>query len=158
MNKHYRFRGGQMPRSSAEERAAKAYRAGGKRPAPPAFLGKEAAATWRKIVAAKPLGWFDEGNLPLLALYCATLEQARLVAARVGATGVSDKGAHGLEIRLMGLNGSCVTLASKLRLTVQAAVNRHSRMLDERGPGEAAASDPLLGGKVIPLHNRGRRT
>jgi phage terminase small subunit len=71
LNKHYRFRGGQMPRSSAEERAAKAYRAGGKRPAPPAFLNEEAAATWRKIVAAKPLGWFDEGNLPLLALYCA---------------------------------------------------------------------------------------
>ena len=147
-----------MPRASAEDRAARARRAGGRRPPPPPYLSEGAAATWRQILAAKPLGWFDEGNLPLLALYCSTVERARVVSARVAATDVAEKGAHGLEMRLLGLNASCMTLVSKLRLTVQASVNRHSRMLDERGPGEAVASDPLLGGKVVPLHSPGRRT
>jgi hypothetical protein len=102
-------------------------------------------------VAAKPLGWFDAGNLPLLGLYCVTLERARLLSALLAATAVTDKVAHGLEIRLMGLNCSCATLATKLWLSVQAAVHRQSRMLDERGPGETAAADPLLGGRVIRL-------
>lgn len=142
-----------MPRASAEERAARAFRVGGKRPPAPAHLSTDAAATWRQIIAVKPLGWFDAGSLPLLELYCLTLERAHLVATRVAATDVSDKNAHGLEIRLMGLNASCATLATKLRLSVQAAVHRHSRMLDERGPGEGAAADPLLGGKVVRLRS-----
>ena len=73
---------------------------------------------------------------------------------RGAATDVADKGVHGLEIRLMGLNASCLVFAIKLRLSVQAAVSRHSRMLDKRRSGEAARSDPLLGGKVVRLRSR----
>jgi hypothetical protein len=44
-------------------------------------------------------------------------------------------------------------LATKLRITVQASVNRHSRMLDEAGAGDNL--DGLLGGsavvKTLPL-------
>lgn len=140
-----------MPRASAEGRAAAAYRAGGKRPAPPAWLNAEAKTHWRRIVAEKPLGWFDAGSLPLLAQYCATLVRARELAERLEALPADKKGAQALEVRLMGVNGSCLSLATKLRLSVQAAVDRRSRMLDEEGPGEEPASDPLLGGKVVKL-------
>lgn len=140
-----------MPRASAEARAATAQRAGSKRPEPPEWLNEEAAGHWRRIVADKPLGWFDAGSLPLLAQYCASLVRARQLAEQLEAVLPADKGAQALEVRLMGLNGSCATLATKLRLAVQSAVDRKSRMLDESGPGEETAADPLLGGKVIPL-------
>lgn len=140
-----------MPRASAEARAAAAFRAGAKRPAPPAWLCAEAAAHWRRIVGDKPIGWFDAGSLPLLAQYCATLVRARQLAEAVAAVPPDAKGAQALEVRLMGVNGSCISLATKLRLSVQAGVDRKSRLLDERGPGEVAAADPLLGGKVVAL-------
>lgn len=140
-----------MPRASAEGRAAAAYRAGAKRPAAPAWLDAEAQAHWRRIISEKPLGWFDGGSLPLLAQYCATLVRARQLAERLSAVDPDEKGAQALEVRLMGVNGSCLSLATKLRLSVQAGVDRRSRMLDEGGPGEEVAADPLLGGKVVKL-------
>lgn len=102
-------------------------------------------------MAAKPLGWFDPGSLLLLETYCATFARLRELLALLDETPPGEKGAAYLEQRIMGLNGSCATLATKLRLTVQSAVDRKSRMLDEVGPGEEAASDPLLGGKVVKL-------
>lgn len=140
-----------MPRASAESRAAGAYRAGGKRPDAPDWLDAEAQKHWRRIVSEKPLGWFDAGSLPLLAQYCAMLVRARQLAERLSVVDPAEKGAQALEVRLMGVNGSCLSLATKLRLSVQAGVDRRSRMLDESGPGEELASDPLLGGKVVPL-------
>ena len=140
-----------MPRASAESRAAAALRAGGVRPNPPAGLSLNAADEWRRIVASKPLGWFDAGSLPLLEAYCATLDRLRALHALLLETPPNEKGAAYLEQRIMGLNGNCATLATKLRLSVQSAVDRKSRMLDESGPGEEAAADPLLGGKVVQL-------
>lgn len=144
-----------MPRASADARAAAAHRAGGKRPSAPDWLNAEASAHWRRIVAEKPLGWFDAGSLPLLAQYCATLVRARQLAERLANVEPDVKGAQALEVRLMGVNGSCLSLATKLRLSVQSGVDRKSRMLDESGPGEEAAADPLLGGKVVRLKRRG---
>ena len=140
-----------MPRASAEGRAASAYRAGVKRPAAPDWLTPDAADHWRRIIGSKPLGWFDEGSLPLLAQYCEGLVLARQLAMHLANTDPAEKGRQALEVRFMGLNGSCLQLATKLRLTVQSAVDRKSRMLDESGPGEEAAADPLLGGKVVRL-------
>jgi hypothetical protein len=97
------------------------------------------------------LGWFDAGSLPLLALYCATLARLRTLHVLLAATPPAAKGAGHLEQRVMGLTASAVTLATKLRLTTQGLVRRDSAMLAERGPGEEAASDPLLGGKVVAL-------
>jgi hypothetical protein len=142
-----------MPRASAEGRAATAHRAGGRRPDPPDWLSVEARAHWRRIVSEKPLGWFDAGSLPLLAQYCATLVRAQELAELLVAGAADQKGQQQLEVRLMGMNGSCLSLATKLRLSVQSAVDRKSRMLDESGPGEEVASDPLLGGKVVRLRS-----
>jgi hypothetical protein len=142
-----------MPRASAEARAGAALRVGGSRPAPPPQFPEAAAKLWREIVADKPLGWFDAGALPLLRLYCLTLARAEGVEALLLLTPPEDDAAADIEKRLIKLNGSCTTLATKLRLSVQAAVDRRSRMLDESGPGEEAASDPLLGGKVVRLRS-----
>lgn len=141
-----------MPRISAEARAAAPFRALARIPDPPEWLSDEGAAHWRAIVAAKPSGWFDAGNLPLLGQYCATLAQAQKVAQQLAVAEDGVKSIYGLEMRLMGLNGSCATLATKLRLSVQGAVDRKSRMLEKSGPGEEVAADPLLGGKVHRLH------
>ena len=59
-----------MPRMSAEERAAAKWRAGGDLPKPPKYLPLEARHLWVGIVSSKPAGWFDAGNLPLLAFPC----------------------------------------------------------------------------------------
>lgn len=140
-----------MPRISAEARSAAALRAGGKRQTAPDWLTDEAKGHWKRIVASKPIGWFDEGSLPLLAQYCETLVRARQLAEALRDVPTGEKGAQALEVRLMGINGSCLSLATKLRLSVQSSVDRKSRMLDESGPGEEVASDPLLGGKVVRL-------
>ncbi len=47
-----------MPRKSAEERGAAAYRAGGKAPEVPPEFSPEAAAIWREVVGSRPGDWF----------------------------------------------------------------------------------------------------
>ncbi len=140
-----------MPRASAEGRAGAALRSGAVPPAAPLGLGVRAAEIWRAVVAAKPADWFDAGALPLLRQYCVTAAQAEAVDVVLSAADPADPLTGEIEKRLVKLNGSCTTLATKLRLSVQAAVDRRSGMLGERGPGEEAAADPLLGGKVVPL-------
>jgi phage terminase small subunit len=146
-----------MPRASAEARAAARHRAGGgEPPGPPEWLTEAAAGIWRAICAAKPADWFDAGNRPLLAAYCATLARLRDLHVALAAMPVDAKGAAFMEQRVQGMAGSAVMLATKLRLTVQAAVRRDAGILAEKGPGEGVADDPLLGGKVVPI-GRGRR-
>lgn len=136
-----------MPRISAENRGAIAYRSGSKPPPAPARLDPEAAAIWRVVVRSKPLGWFDASSLALLELYCTTLVKARQVAVELAPLEVRTPGVERLERRLIRLNSNTIALATKLRLTVQAAVNRRSRMLDEAGVGDHF--DGLLGGSAF---------
>ena len=117
-----------MPRKSPEARAAAAIAS--RRPAPPARLSPTAAKLWVEIVQARPPGHFDAGALPLLASYCRVLDQVDTV--EVGTT---------VHTRLVK---RAVTLATKLRLTVQQNVHRRAGELDERSP----ALSPLLGGNV----------
>ena len=143
-----------MPRISAEARGALSYRSGSRPPVPPKALSPEAAALWRAIVRAKPLGWFDAGSLPLLARYCRTAARAEQVADELDRTDVEHEDAADLEKRVIKLNGSLTTLATKLRLSVQGSVDRKSRLLDEDGAG-GKADDKLLGGNAV--WQRGKR-
>lgn len=137
-----------MPRISAEARSAGAYRAGGKHPVPPKEMQLEAVKVWRAIVRAKPLGWFDEGSLVLLRQYCETTIEAQKFAAMLA--GEFDALDDRIEVgkHLVRLNGNLTTMATKLRLSVQAAVDRRNRILDEDGAGKKA-DDKLLGGKAV---------
>ena len=137
-----------MPRISAEARAAAAHLVGGKPPPPPKEMSPDAAKIWKLIVRSKPLGWFDYGSLVLLRQYCETAVEAQRFAAILAEDCETlddriDVGKH-----LTRLNGSLTTMATKLRLSVQAAVDRKSRMLDEDGAGEKT-DDQLLGGKAV---------
>jgi hypothetical protein len=140
-----------MPRISAEARSAAAYRAGSRPPAPPKSLKPAVARIWREIAAAKPADWFDGATLRLLRRYCRTLGQAEAVADELDAVAVSSDAARILERRLVALNASCTTMATKLRLTVQSTVDWHDRKNSERGLGEVAADSLIGGGAVVPL-------
>ena len=135
-----------MPRMSAEERAAAKWRAGKDLPKPPKYLPLEARHLWVDIVSSKPAGWFDAGNLPLLAQYCSVIAMTRVLIVELNA--LQDDPQHDrqparLERRILKATASMGALASRLRLTPQATINRHSRMLAEKGLPE----NPLLRGR-----------
>jgi hypothetical protein len=143
-----------MPRISAEARAAAAFRAGAAPPPAPPNLSRDAATVWAEIVASKPVDWFDPGARILLECYCETSVHARAIAKRLDRwrrTGTLEE-ARSWEKRYALLIGSLVMLATKLRLTVQALIDRRSRAILERGnlePPRAGRHDRLLGGEAV---------
>lgn len=141
-----------MARQSAEDRSAAEFRAGSAPPPPPKHLTREATALWVRIAASKPADWFDSAAQVLLAQYCETAVHAVAMAAQVAR--LREAGAwtelEPLARRWLRAVGSLGTLATKLRLTVQARVDRRSRGLLERGTG----SHPLLG---LRARNGGRK-
>jgi hypothetical protein len=106
---------------------------------------------WREIVASKSVDWFDAGSRILLEAYCETAVHARAIAKRLDR--LRKAGAWGeakpWERRYAQMSGTLTTLATKLRLSVQALVDRRSRGILERGPGEKASRDRLLGGAAV---------
>ena len=135
-----------MPRQSIEAKAAAAWRNGRGPPDPPGYLSKAAKSLWVDIVNSKPADWFSPGSLPLLEMYVELTVLNWNLVARLGSlpsTAENDRLATKLENRIHKFAAALVALATKLRLTVQASVDRHSRMLDERG----SPVHPLLGGK-----------
>jgi hypothetical protein len=135
-----------MPRMSAEDRAAVKWRAGRDLPTPPKYLPLAARHLWADIVSSKPAGWFDAGNLPLLAQYCSITAMARMLT--IGRNALPDDPQHDrqaarLERRILKTTATMCSLASRLRLTPQSTIDRHSRMLSERG----TPRNPLLGGR-----------
>ena len=135
-----------MPRQSVEARAAAAWRTGRVTPEPPSYLSARGKSLWLDILASKPPDWFDAGSLPLLAMYVVAIEIAEDLAVRrsgLPSTPENDKLAARLERRHQRAIVAMVQLATKCRLSVQAAVDRRSRMLDERG----SPPHPLLSGR-----------
>src|SRR4029077_8465266 len=121
-----------MPRTSADERAASFYRAGRKSPAPPRVLSTRAKWIWRSIVAAKPIDWFDAGQLGLLADHCETQTRLEEVWARLRRYPVGWREGRLLMVELRILRGNYATSARLLRLTVQQTTERHSTKIAER--------------------------
>lgn len=133
-----------MPRISAEARSAAAFRAGGERPKPPARLITPAREIWLEIVNDRPVDFFRPGQYGMLKSFCeASIEQNRifetLTRTRVGTGDYIEMQKAAARNTVM-----LTTLGTKLRLTVQADVDRHSRKTGERG--DAAADDGLIGG------------
>ena len=127
-----------MPRKSAEDRAAAAWRAGGKRPEPPKSLSRKAKATWREIVKSRVPDFFPIGVLPLLESYCVATVAARDLAVAVEAD-PHDKAAADAFISFAKVQ---VSLATKLRLVNTAS--RSSGIHSEKGGG----THPLIGGNA----------
>ncbi len=144
-----------MPRQSAADRSGALYRAGVLPPEPPARLDQEAAQIWRDVVASKPVDRFDAGACVLLEEFCQAAVHTRALNRKITALRKRHDWFEldAFERRAVRATARLTMLATKLRLSIQAAVDRRSRALDEKGPG-AAADDPLLGGSAV----HGRRT
>ncbi len=127
-----------MPRQSAEDRAAAAWRAGGAGPKPPKHLSRPARALWREIVASRPADYFGPGAAHLLESFVVAVLAARVLAEVVEANPRDEAAAK--EWRDFAKVEA--TLATKLRLAVSSSVVPHARSLTERGGG----THPLIGG------------
>ena len=126
-----------MPRLSAEDRAASAWRAGGEPPKPPKHLSRRARAMWREIVASRPVDYFGPGATQLLESFVVAVLAARELAVAVEAT-PSDKAAIDAWLAVVKVE---TALATKLRLAVSSSIKPHAGKLNERG-----GRHPLIGG------------
>jgi hypothetical protein len=134
-----------MPRQSVEARAAAFWRQGRVLPEPPEYLPDRARSLWASIVSCKPPDWFDEGNYPLLAMYCDLAATAEALTAQRDALPVLHREAARLRRQHLATVAAMCTLAVKLRLTPQQAIHRRSGLLSE--PGSRGLGSPLLRGR-----------
>jgi phage terminase small subunit len=143
-----------MPRASAEARSAATWRAKGEWPAAPAYLSREAKKLWKQIVEARPADYFQPGSLQLLEQFCETMVTQRIALENM-ATVARDPDALALAVKTMkDLAAVLNSTALKLRISIQAEVDRKSGKLDEKEPAVSASS--LLGSGVVRME-RGRR-
>jgi hypothetical protein len=109
-------------------------------------LSKEGKSLWMDIVSSKAPDFFDAGSFPLLAMFVQAITMARALDAQLSALPSTPEGnrqAARLERRWHKAVTVACMLGVKCRLTVQAAVDRRSRMLDEKW----AANDRLFKGR-----------
>jgi hypothetical protein len=138
-----------MPRISADERAAAFYRAGRKAPPPPKMLSHRAKAIWRQIVAAKPIDWFDGGNLGYLADHCETQVRLEGIWAALRQVKPGTEESRNLTSELKTIRGNWSTSSRHLRLTVQEVIERHAAKANEHQA--AASGDELVGGNAVKI-------
>lgn len=141
-----------MPRHSAESRSAASWRAKSAHPTAPSYLSRDAKKLWREIVGARPVDYFQPGSLQLLEQFCETFVAQRVALAAM-AQCADDPDALALAVQTMKnlslvVNGT----AQKLRISIQAEVDRRSFKLDEKEP--AVSASELLGSGVVRLPRR----
>ena len=117
--------------------------------APPDDLTDEQSVVWASVIATKPMDWWDQGSVPLLAAYCRAVVEARKVARLVEVMTadmlVMDEGlTRYKELRKIqaALSGEITTLARQMRLSQQAKYR-----------ADAAGVAANKGKAVRPWHN-----
>ena len=138
-----------MPRKSAEAIAAARFLASpsGRHPSPPADMPEAAKRVWKDIVECRPVDFFRGGSLQLLEQFCRQTVIARQMTAAVEAD-PTDRDAVGSMTKV---SASLTTLATKLRLSIQAENGRHGLDRAEGKLNEAAPkASSLLGGHAMP--------
>jgi hypothetical protein len=137
-----------MPRASAEAKSAAIWRAGAKHPKPPTHLSRDARKLWREIVECRPVDYFRPGSLQLLEQFCevAIAQRANL---RLLATNPTDPAAIKATKDLAAV---LTATALKLRISIQAEVDRKSGKLNEKEVSTQAASGVTrwLSGEISP--------
>jgi hypothetical protein len=135
-----------MPRLSAEERAALAYRTGFKLPPHPRHLSAPARHLWRAILQSRSTDYFDPSGLAQLGLYCEALVQCERLSTKLAETAPETPISSQLSKDLKTLTTIVAAHGRALRLTMQARVNRKDGILDEIRRPVAVVDDRLLGG------------
>ena len=140
-----------MPRKSPNEISASAYRSGGKPPPPPRDLKPEAAKLWWAIANERPVDWFNPATLRLLRRFCRTALYVERLHDALDEAEIGGEAAKLLLKQVLAANANLGVLAAKMRLSVQATIDRRAGQLNERG-SDAAATDRLLGGAAaVPI-------
>ncbi len=138
-----------MPRVSTDALATANLLPKTRPPAPPRHLKREAQQHWRQIVATRPADYFSAGNLPLLEQYCRVLVLLHQAGDLLDTIDAADVGHFAEQAAVVSrLTGMAVTLATKLRLTIQSNVRGDAGVLKER----PRPRSPLLGGSITSLH------
>jgi hypothetical protein len=131
-----------MPRVSPAARAAAMWKGGGQKPPPPKHMPAQARRIWQAIVDDRPSDFFRPGSLLLLEQLCSVMVAQRAALAQLVQTPGDPDTIKAVKDYAAIVNSTAV----KLRLTVQADVERHSRHVDEKEP----AADVLLAGWKRP--------
>lgn len=126
-----------MPRQSPDARAARAWKIAGAKPKPPRHLSAPARRIWQAIVDDRPADWFRPGSLLLLEQLCEVTVAQRAALAQLAKTPADPDTIKTVRDFATIINSTAV----KLRLSVQADVDRHSRKSEEQEP----KADVLLG-------------
>jgi hypothetical protein len=135
-----------MPRLSAEERAAAAFRSGITRRAPPRRLCTQGKRLWREIVDDRPVDFFRPGSFELLEQFCQLTVQLRLLHKQLRKVPPNEYA--GVALTISRLSATVSTLARQLRLTILSDIHRQGAKAVERGEGER---DRLLGGAALRI-------
>ncbi len=127
-----------MPRLSADQRAASAWRAGSKHVKPPSYLSRPARAVWREIVRSRPVDYFGPGATHLLESFVVASVAVRELAPKIAA----DPCDKDLAEAFSRYSATAATAATKLRLAISSSVTPHAAKLKEGG-----AHGPLIGAR-----------
>ena len=133
-----------MPRISAEARGVSAFQPNAKPHMAPKTLTPDERKVWYDIVNSKPHDWFDAGSLILLERYCVLAVDAREMTAQMRAAPNASLRSI-IRKELVHTTVAIGNIATRCRLSVQAAIDRRSMVLDEKGAGDDE-DDGLLGG------------
>jgi hypothetical protein len=105
-------------------------------------LTTRAKNIWRKIVGSKPIDFFNEGSMGLLADHCETQALLEEVWARLRRYPVGSKENAFLVKQLKEVRANYATSCRLLRLTVQYTTERQAVKNAEKG----SVTGDLIGG------------
>jgi len=94
----------------------------------PTELTPDQAATWRAVVASRPVDWFDAGSAPLLVAYCRAVDAQRALAVAIDAFDVATLGTSegsATYRRLLALQEAQAKLG--IRLATAMRLSQHAR-------------------------------
>jgi hypothetical protein len=137
-----------MPKSSAEEKAAKLWRIGAKPPRPPPDLRGPARKLWISLAASRPPYFWTEAAKFLLRRLVLTAASTEIVHAELDR---DPAGANSSRIarQVATLNASITSLSRQLRLNPINEIAPDAReRLTERGSA-IDDEEQLLGGPAV---------
>lgn len=130
-----------MPRQSAASLSV-ATPSLGARPPPPRELSDRQRALWVQYTACKPVGWFTDETLPMLAALCSHVESFELIDKEFRGADLGDSEKLKWFDQLAKLrvreSQAIACLSTKLRLTQQSRYTPQSAATaSQRRPGSA---------------------
>jgi hypothetical protein len=115
-----------MVKKSPEDLAGRMYRSALNPAKPPPDLGQPERILWKSIVDSLPPDWFTPGSLPLLQRYVRSCILAERLHDQLDLLPARSPEAADFVKRVIAINGSCGSLAARLRLSTQVTMTARS--------------------------------